>query len=112
MIIKSVSDIAPVVPEDLQGIEMRVAIGREQNAPRFVLRHFTVEEGCSTPRHAHWWEHEVYVISGEGEAWTGDEYRAFKAGDTIYVPPDHEHEFKNTGNESLKFICVIPHIDE
>ncbi|MHC4942293.1 MAG: cupin domain-containing protein [Planctomycetota bacterium] len=111
MIIKSVSDIPPESMEDLQGVEMRVAIGRPEKAPRFVLRHFTLDVGCATPRHSHWWEHEIYVIAGAGEAWTGSEYRSFQGGDTIYVPPDHEHEFKNTGDEPLKFICVIPHTD-
>ena len=111
MIIKNVQTIDASSPEGLDGVRMRVAIGRAEEAPRFVLRHFTLDAGCATPRHAHWWEHEIYVIEGEGEAYTGDGFKPIRAGDTIYVPPDEEHQFRNSGSAPLKFICVIPHID-
>ena len=32
----------------------------------------------------------------------------FKAGDVIWVPPNEMHQFRNTGSEALKFICLIP----
>ena len=111
MIFKNVQDIEPVTPEGTEGVRMRVAIGKAEDAPRFVLRHFEVEPGGETPKHSHWWEHEIYFIEGEGEAYTGGEYKPIKAGDTVFVPPDEEHQFRNTGQESLKFICIVPHTD-
>jgi quercetin dioxygenase-like cupin family protein len=109
MIIRNVKDIEPMKPEGLDGVEMRVAIGKAEEAPRFVLRHFQLDPGASTPRHAHWWEHEIYVIEGHGEAFTGGTMEPIQPGDTIYVPPDDEHQFVNSGRAPLKFICVIPH---
>jgi quercetin dioxygenase-like cupin family protein len=111
MIIKNVNEITPENPEGLQKVKMRVAIGKKEGAPRFVLRHIEVEPGGATPRHAHWWEHEIYVIDGEGEALTFEGKKKFGAGDTLYVPPDEEHQFTNTGSGPLRFICIIPHID-
>ena len=111
MIFKNVQDIEPVIPEGTEGVRMRVAIGKAEDAPRFVLRHFEVAPGGETPRHAHWWEHEIYVIEGEGEAFTPEKTTSFKTGATIYVPPDEEQQFRNTGDTPLKFICIIPHID-
>ncbi len=26
----------------------------------------------------------------------------------VYVPPGEKHQFRNTGSESLTFICVVP----
>ena len=111
MIFKNVQDIDPVKPEGAPGVRMRVAIGKAEGAPRFVLRHIEVEPGSATPRHAHWWEHEIYIIDGKGEALTNTGLKPFKSGDTIYVPPDEPHQFRNTGPTMLKFICVIPHTD-
>jgi quercetin dioxygenase-like cupin family protein len=111
MIVRNVNDIEAQKPEGLEGVAMRVAIGKAEGAPRFVLRHFEVEPGRSTPKHSHWWEHEIYVIDGEGEALTEAGPRSFKAGDTIYVAPDEEHQFTNTGGAPLRFICIVPHID-
>ncbi len=111
MILKNVTDIEPMSPKDTQGVRIRVAIGKAEGAPRFVLRHIDVEPGGSTPKHTHWWEHEIYVIEGEGEALTREKTYPIKAGDTIYVPPDEEHQFKNPGKTPLKFICVVPHTE-
>jgi mannose-6-phosphate isomerase-like protein (cupin superfamily) len=29
-------------------------------------------------------------------------------GSYAYVPGNHLHQFKNTGSETLKFICIVP----
>jgi mannose-6-phosphate isomerase-like protein (cupin superfamily) len=29
-------------------------------------------------------------------------------GTAIFIPPDETHQFKNTGEQLLRFICVIP----
>jgi len=108
MRIRKVSEIEPIRPEGTEGVEMRVAIGAEDHAPHFILRHFTLAPGAATPRHAHDWEHEIYVISGRGEAWNGERLVPFGGGETIFVPPNREHQFRNTGEGPLQFICLIP----
>ena len=62
-------DIPPqsVEDPDASGVTMRVAIGPDDGAPNFVLRVFSVEPGGHSPRHAHPYEHEVFVHSGRGE---------------------------------------------
>ena len=30
-------------------------------------------------------------------------------GDVVYVGPDDVHQFRNTGDTPLKFLCLIPH---
>lgn len=112
MNIKNVNDITPIIPKEVEGVKMRVAIGRDEGAPRFVLRHFELAAECATPRHAHWWEHEVYILKGKGEVLTPDGFKEIGPGDTVFVPGDEEHQFRNTGDDAMEFICVIPHIDE
>ncbi len=51
----------------------------------------------------------VYCLSGIGALVTERGEMAFGADDAIFVDPDIIHSFKNTGNETLKFLCLIPH---
>ncbi len=75
--------------------------------PNFVLRVFTLEPGGRTPRHSHPWEHEVYVLSGKGRT-EGDAELDLAPGDAVYVQPQETHSFVNTGDEDLRFVCVVP----
>jgi len=77
------------------------------DGPNFVMRVFTLKPGGHTPSHAHPWEHEVYVLSGQGRT-EGEEPFDLAEGDAVYVPPGELHSFANTGQEDLRFICVIP----
>ncbi|MDP6444764.1 MAG: cupin domain-containing protein, partial [Pirellulaceae bacterium] len=62
-----------------------------------------------TPRHHHPYEHEVFVLAGEGEVWEGDRAHPLSAGDVIYVAPNDVHQFKNTGSAAMRFLCMVPH---
>jgi quercetin dioxygenase-like cupin family protein len=37
-----------------------------------------------------------------------DETTAFKAGQVIFIAPDEEHQFRNTGATPVLFVCSIP----
>jgi quercetin dioxygenase-like cupin family protein len=91
-----------------EGVTMRVVIGPEQGAPHFNMRVFEVQPGHATPHHSHWWEHEVFVLSGEGVVVTGDGDRPVRHGTTVYVPGGEMHQFRNTGGEVLRFLCLVP----
>lgn len=92
----------------LEGVTMRMVIGPDQGAPHFNLRVFEVEPGASTPYHSHWWEHEVYILAGEGVVKSQTGEKPIKPGDAILVPGGETHQFINTGTEILRFICLVP----
>ncbi len=98
--------------EEAPGVLMRTCIGPADGAPRFALRVFEVQPGASTPYHSHWWEHEVYVVSGRGVVRSVDGERELGAGDVVYVPPNERHSFTNAGKTKLRFVCVIPDIEK
>jgi oxalate decarboxylase/phosphoglucose isomerase-like protein (cupin superfamily) len=33
-------------------------------------------------------------------------------GYTVFVPPMEEHQFTNTGHEVLRFVCLIPLLEQ
>ncbi|MDC0935242.1 cupin domain-containing protein [Pirellulales bacterium] len=98
----------PVEMEGSQGCRVRWLLGENVGAANFAMREFEVAPGGHTPRHQHPYEHEVYVLQGHGEVIDGEEPRALAPGDVIYVAEDDVHQFKNTGDETMKFLCLIP----
>jgi quercetin dioxygenase-like cupin family protein len=100
--------LQPVEMAGAAGCQVRWLVGREHGAPNFAMRQFEVEPGGHTPRHHHPYEHEVFVLEGNGEAFEGETPHPIRAGDVILVKPDEVHQFRNTGKGPLKFLCLIP----
>lgn len=98
----------PVQMEGSSGCTVRWLIGEQDGAPNFAMRQFEVAPGGYTPRHSHPYEHEVFVLEGEGEVFEGDQPHPLRAGDVVLVRPDEIHQFRNTGNAPLKFLCLVP----
>jgi len=86
----------------------QVLIGQKQGATNFVMRLFTLAEGGSSPYHTHPWEHEVFILSGSGSVKSAHGTAAVEPKDFVYVPPNDEHQFLNTGSEPFEFICLVP----
>ncbi|MCF7858045.1 MAG: cupin domain-containing protein [Candidatus Cloacimonetes bacterium] len=97
-----------VTMEGAKKAKIRWLISDKDDPPNFVMRMFEVEPGGFTPFHAHEWEHENFILEGSGVLVTKDDELPFKKGDVIYVDPFMEHNYKNTGKETLRFLCLIP----
>lgn len=89
-------------------LSVRRLITREMGAENFVMRLFEIEPEGHSPLHAHPWEHEVFVIEGEGVVVDVRDERHIGPGDVIFVRPNDKHQFKNEGKGSLKFLCIAP----
>jgi quercetin dioxygenase-like cupin family protein len=95
--------------EAIKGVQNRVVIGEEHGAENFIMRVFTVQPGGHSPRHVHDWEHEVFILRGEGKVFLEDAFTPVQNGHTVFVPGGVEHQFVNTSEtEEFEFICVIP----
>ncbi len=92
----------------VEGVTMRVVIGPAEGAPFFNMRVFEVQPGHATPYHSHWWEHEVFVLSGQGVARTDQRETPIGHGSTMFVPGGDMHQFRNTGDDVLRFLCLVP----
>jgi quercetin dioxygenase-like cupin family protein len=93
---------------DAHGVEMRPLITEREGAPRFAMRVFTLAPGGYTPYHSHEWEHEVYILEGSGTVCGKDGERAVRPGDSVFLAPHDEHQFR-AGANGLQFICCVPH---
>ena len=110
MKINSVNSVEQSVVEmpGAENCKVRQLVGKNVEAPNFAMREFEVAPGGFTPRHSHPYEHEIYILAGNGVAVEGSTEHEIKSGDVIYVAPDDIHQFKNTGDQPLKFLCLIP----
>ena len=109
MIVSSYLNTKPSL--ELPGVVKRDVICADKGAPNFCMRVFDVEPGSSTPSHQHPWEHEVYVLSGQGLAVSEQGKTQIVKDNTVFVPANEHHCFMNNSSEVLRFICVIPIMD-
>jgi len=88
---------------------IRWVIGQPEGAPNFALRVIEFQPGAVFDRHQHPFEHEIFVLEGEGVVEGSEGEIAMRPGVALYVPPDEPHGYRNTGAGVLRFVCVVPH---
>ena len=93
-------------------LNVRWLIAKEAGAKNFAMRLFEMEAGGNSPLHSHNWEHEVFILEGEGVVVGGQEEKEFKAGDAIFIPANEKHQLKNNCRKTCKFLCLIPYQKE
>ena len=49
--------------------QVKLAVTARDGAPNFAMRVFEVAPGGHTPLHHHPYEHEIYVMEGQGTVW-------------------------------------------
>ena len=97
--------------EGASKLKVRWLITKEMGAENFAMRLFEMEPGGFSPDHEHPWEHEVLILKGQGLVTGGGEGGPFKEGDVVFILKGERHQLKNTGDKTVKFICLIPYID-
>jgi quercetin dioxygenase-like cupin family protein len=90
--------------EEVPGALKREVITEKDGAPNFAMRVIEVKPGGSSPSHSHPWEHEVFILSGQGVVKGEQGESQIKKESVIYIAPDEQHCFVNNGNEPLRFV--------
>jgi len=109
MFLKNYRDVPAERPESgAEGVSIRWLITEAEGAERFAMRHFELAPGGYTPRHSHDWEHEVFVLEGEGLVYGADGTKRFKKGDFLFIAPGELHQFRNDGTAPVELLCMIP----
>ena len=96
---------------DADGVSIRWVISRKDGADNFSMRVITVDPGGHTPFHDHPWEHEVSVFGGSGLVAHGAGRVPCKPGDVVFIAPGEVHQFRNSADCPLEFVCLIPNRD-
>lgn len=92
---------------DLEGGgKIRWLITHRDGAKNFSMRLITVPKGKSTPNHSHDYEHEIFVLDGNGEATLDAKTFRFKRDDFLFIPGGVMHTM--AALEDVRLICVVP----
>ncbi len=91
-------------------VQMQTLCGPDDGCPNFAMRKFSLAPGGFTPMHKHDFEHEVYILAGEGSVYGNGKHQKISAGDVLYMPANEPHQFKtDAGAKSpLEFLCMVP----
>jgi quercetin dioxygenase-like cupin family protein len=113
MFVKKLNDVDRIeaTEDGAQGAGLRWMLGPKDEMPNFYLRVVEIEIGGQSMHHQHDYEHEVFVLEGNGILVGEDQSLHLEPGSAGYVPPNVIHQFRNTGDTTMKFICVIPRVD-
>ena len=101
---------AKKVEEGAKETTVRWLIAEPEGARNFYMRLFEIgPEGC-TPHHSHEWEHEVFILEGEGKLVGDGESHSLAAGDAVFVPGNEVHHFESSVGQTMKMLCIIPNV--
>jgi quercetin dioxygenase-like cupin family protein len=100
---------AKILKSDLvKNASMKVLVGAQEGWDDYVMR--VVELGVDgySPKHQHPWPHINFMIEGTGIVMIDGVDHEVSAGSYSFVPENTIHQFRNTGSEMFKFICIVP----
>jgi len=111
MSVRQAGKVKPQKVDRAVKTEIEWLLDRHDGVPNFEMRRFTIKPGGSIPEHFHPdIEHEQYVLKGKYRVGLGKRVYKVKAGDSIYIPPGTHHWYKNSGKETVEFLCIIPKV--
>jgi quercetin dioxygenase-like cupin family protein len=99
---------AGTLPESpIPGIRHRTLARQGDGLETMSIWSQTIEPGQATPPHRHECEEMVVVVSGSGTLRAGGISHAFKAGDTLVLPANDDHQIVNSGSVPLALVAAF-----
>ncbi len=77
------------------------------NGIRHSVAHFTIEKGKRSNIHKMKTSEIYYILEGEGILYVDDEKINVQKDSSVYVPPMSKQCIENSGNEELRFLCIV-----
>lgn len=108
MIIKDLSNCRYMTAADNTTLCELLHPAREGLDLSFSIAHAVLQPGVTSLPHRLKTSSEVYfILEGKGEMHIDSEKAAVRAGQAILIPPGSWQYIRNTGDMSLKFICIV-----
>jgi quercetin dioxygenase-like cupin family protein len=96
----------PVPHLGIVGDTYTILLSGEDTAGRYCLIDMYVPPGGGPPPHRHDYEESFTVLEGEIEATFRGVRSVVRAGETINIPANAPHTFRNTGAQPARLLCV------
>jgi mannose-6-phosphate isomerase-like protein (cupin superfamily) len=89
------------------GVKTRMLVSARNGAAELCIFEQWVTPGSGAPTHSHEVEEVLTVLDGEAEMWIDDQRAKLKAGQSLTVPANHKHGFRNSGPTTLHVQAVL-----
>jgi quercetin dioxygenase-like cupin family protein len=99
-------DAASLPHLSIAGGTYTVLLTGEDTAGRYTLIDMYVPPGGGPPRHRHDFEEMFTVLEGEIELTFRGTASTARAGETVNVPANAPHSFRNTGDRHARLLCM------
>ena len=100
-------DIAQKLPHiGLAGDTYTILLSGKDTAGRFCLIDMHVPPNGGPPPHRHDFEETFTVLEGELEATFRGAKQVVRAGETINIPANAPHQFRNASSQPARMLCI------
>ena len=97
-----VVDVRDMPPEQWRlGVETRMLVSAGNGAAQLCIFEQWIAPGAGAPTHSHPVEEVLTVRDGEAEMWMDEQRVTVSAGQSLIVPAERMHGFRNSGNVTL-----------
>jgi quercetin dioxygenase-like cupin family protein len=90
----------------LVGDTYTILVSGKDTAGRFCLIDMHIPPGGGPPPHRHDFEETFSVLEGELEATFRGTGVLVRAGDTIHIPANAPHQFRNASTKAARLMCI------
>lgn len=90
---------------DVMGPRIQLLTNFSENRDYSAMK-AEVPPGVTVPVHSHGDRETFVVLSGELEAFVEDSWIVAKAGETVDIPGDVKHAWRNSSNETVSLLVV------
>lgn len=84
-----------------------VLVSGEQSAGRYALIDMLVPPGGGPPTHRHDFEEMFHVLDGEVEVTFRGEATTLRRGETVSIPANAPHAFRNAADRPARLLCTV-----
>jgi mannose-6-phosphate isomerase-like protein (cupin superfamily) len=89
------------------GVETRMLVSASNGAAQLCMFEQWIAPGAGAPTHSHPVEEVLTVREGEAEMWMDQRRITVSAGQSLIVPAERRHGFRNSGNVTLHIHAVL-----
>lgn len=104
MLARSDSESLPHI--GLAGDTYTVLLSGKDTAGQFCLIDMHIPPGGGPPPHRHDFEESFILLEGEIEATFRGEKSIARAGQTIHIPANAPHQFRNASDKGVHLLCI------
>ncbi len=102
-------NMAPVSAQHFKGGEGTLQVRKFDDPAMGAVVRLTLPPHTSIGLHTHEGNCEVvYVLAGSGECLYDDTCYPIHRGMVVYCPEHHSHSIRNTGEETMELLGVLP----